>query len=274
VGLVSRPDGTPLGGALLALVEGPEGSGQRRARSDALGAFAFERVPAGAWTLEHHTQGPPVHDTMIGFTTALEVRAGGETWAPVQLEGERALSGRLTMDLEGLGVEGQTGFVLLLELRPRWSPGTPVARARVHALGTPPWERPELTRREVVEALSDVGDFRLRNQIDPDDPGTWPRREAAEWIAGAYRFEHLPADQYLLRIALEGNATVTTTIDGERLELALWLERELDLVAGDLELPAEQLDFHEDFLRAAYERHLEQSARNPPAVPTPSDEDP
>lgn len=273
-GLVSRPDGAPLGGALLALVDGPEGFGQRRARSDALGTFAFERVPAGAWTLEHHTQGPPVHDTMVGFATALEVLAGGETWAPVQLEGERRLSGRLTMDLEGFGVEGRTGFVLLLELRPRWSTGAPLARARVHALETPPWEQPDLTRDKVVEALADVGDFRLRNQVDPDDPATWPPREAPEWVAGAFRFDHLPADLYVLRIALEDNATVTTTIDGERLELDLWLEREVDLTAGDLELPAEELDLHEDFLRAAYQRHLEHSARNPPAPPTRSDEDP
>jgi len=240
-GLVSDVRGDPVPGAALVLrLVGPEW-GRRRAVSDERGEFSIERVPVGTWSVERETRGPPVWEPMAGLAGTIEVLEGRETWLPVQLEGERRLTGALTVSLDGLGLQGSQGFVVDLSLRPEWDPDTPVARASVHSFAVPPWE--------AGPPLDPEDDLDLHREPPGEGSGERP-----EWVAGAFRFEDLRPGRYTLEIRLEDNEWITVRSGGEERRLHLFLEREVDLTLGDVELAPETLDFWQDFVRTALER--------------------
>ena len=253
-------DGRGLAGERVALLSPRNGGTRLNALTDDDGRFAFERVPVGNWTLEHQLQRPPLVDRMTGYRGSVEVRENQATWVPIQLEGERSLSGRLTMDLERLGLANQAGTVLLLALTPRWDRDAPVAVARLRIFEEPPssdWRRdPE----EVARHLTESGDYELMARIDPHDPATWPEPELEPRPRGVFRFTHLVAGPYLLRVTIEGNETGTLVIEGQRVTVKPFAEWGVDLTLADIELPERELDFEEDFLAPAYERHLAEVA--------------
>lgn len=226
VGSVLDLDGDPLAFHGVGFVRRGPAASAREAYSREDGTYAVEGLAHGTWTAVHYGR------DLTGVRSAsvhgeVEVLPGRAVGFDFQLAGTRVLEGGFRLGDDELSQLGRdSSLTCELELWTASEPRVLVAWAECSTA-------PEHVRRGM--------------RLPPETSGAPPPEGASDdapgpvWGTGDFRIEGLPPGSYVLRVTAP--ATVRDDATGEA--LPLWLEREVDLVAGDLRLPSVTLSLGE-----------------------------
>jgi hypothetical protein len=214
IGSVLDVNGKPLADKYVAFY-GPGDlavAPSKKGRTDADGYYAIDAIATGRWRAFYLGDGSGEEASLLesGEVEVLENQTATWDFAVI---GNRRLKGAFPVSqeaLKALGAAKGGGIELQLVLRSRWSPDTVVARAF---------------------ADTDLRDDRVWDPEKNDVSNKKPRG------VGRFEMSSLEPGQYVLRVRLPGRARDSET--GESIDL--YVERDVDLFEGDVELPREKL---------------------------------
>ncbi|MEW6071078.1 MAG: hypothetical protein AB1726_00605 [Planctomycetota bacterium] len=211
-----------------------------RARADEEGQYVAEKVPVGIWKAGFQEEPAFIapqdrNEPIARLVGEVEVFADQRTIFDVYLPGDRQVSGQFLV-VSGKGSENprpRDGTYLEVEILAKWRSNQVVGRALSVSYEIPPWDDrpgPEVLR-ELAEQVK--AGFHVDGWGEPEPPA---------YRNGGFAFTGLEPEVYLLRIWMDRRG-------------GFYLEREVDLVEGDVDLPAEEVTT-EDFVRAQIEREI------------------
>ncbi len=227
-GSVFDRNGKPLARHRVAFCAGKDINFSERvtALSDENGYFLLEHVPAGRWHAVYIGPDVELFPSVLEFGP-IEVQPDRLISFNFYLDGDRTLTGKLTLseeDLRELGGSITDEIHLQLELRAKWDSDTIVARGVAST---------SLETHSKIDKAS-VGKSDLPN---------------GHGASGKFRMSGIVPGVYTLRIIVGQSKNSRT---GKMMDL--YLEREVDLFEGDLELPAEEFTLAQ-FVEAALLRN-------------------